>query len=102
MSEVTLRAATLAILDGGAAWTQGALARKVDNLPCSPFHVDAVKWDVQGALIKAQLESAEPNYVSYQLVYDHLRSYIPPGYKNEDIESYNDDSTWAEVAALFA
>lgn len=102
MSDVTLKAATLAILDGGAAWTQGALARKIDGLPCSPFHTGAVVWDVQGALIKAQLESAEPNYASYQLVYDQLRSNIPPGYKNEDIESYNDDVTWAEVAALFA
>ena len=102
MTAATLKAATLAILGDGASWTQGALARKADGKPCSPFHQDAVEWDVMGALIKAQLESTEPNYASYQLVYDDLRGNIPGSYKNQDIESYNDEATWAQVAALFA
>ncbi|USV40959.1 hypothetical protein [Xanthomonas phage BUDD] len=104
MSDVTLKAAALAILAGGASWTQGALARKADGLPCSPFHEDAVKWDMMGALIKAQLESDEPNYASYQLVYNSLRDALPADYKSRDIEAYNDDAdvVWGDISDLFA
>lgn len=104
MSAATLKAAVLTILAGGASWTQGALARKADGLPCSPFHPDAVEWDMMGALIKAQLESDEPNYASYQLVYASLRDALPAGTRNKDIESYNDDAdvAWSDINALFA
>ena len=101
MSTETLKAATLAILADGANWTQKANARLADDKSCSPTHPDATKWDVMGALIKAQKDSIEPNYVSYHAVYADLRSKIPDTYKNTDLESYNDDVTWAEIAALF-
>ncbi|WEM34508.1 hypothetical protein [Xanthomonas phage X1] len=104
MSQATLQAATLAILAGGASWTQGALARKADGLPCSPFNEDAVTWDMMGALIKAQLESDEPNWTSYHLVYNALRDALPADYKSRDIEAYNDDAdvVWGDISALFA
>ena len=101
MSEATLKAATLALLDNGLGWTKNANARLGDNKPCSAMQAGAVVFDIMGALIRAQADSTEPNLVSYHAVYNTLRSKIPTTYKNEDLESYNDDVTWAEVAALF-
>jgi len=101
MSAATLKAAALALLNSGATWTQGALARRANGTPCSPMSASAARYDVMGALIRAQSVSAEPNLVSFHAAYDQLRAKIPSGYKNEDIESFNDDTNWAGVAALF-
>ncbi len=101
MSAETLKAATLTLLDTGMGWTKGANARLADNSPCSPLHPDALVFDMMGALIRAQFESDEPDFSSFHAVYNELRSNIPVDYKNEDIESFNDDALWADVEALF-
>jgi hypothetical protein len=102
MSAATLKAAALAILNSGNAWCKGCGARDVNGLPCPPLSSRAVKWDVEGALLKAQHNSVEPNWSSYHSVYGTLRSKIPGSFKNSDVESYNDGVAWAAIAALFA
>lgn len=104
MSAATLKAAALVLLATGSGWTKGANARLANGLPCSPGHPDAVTFDIQGALLRAQYNSSEPNYGSLNSVYNTLRGKIPGGSKNSDIESYNDDSNvlWAQIASIFA
>lgn len=101
MSVETLRAAMFNVLNQGAAWAKGAVARKANNLPCAPLNPIAASWDLMGALVKAQAASTEPDFASYHGVYDELRAAIPATYKSRDIEAYNDDVSWTEILGLF-
>ncbi|QFR57825.1 hypothetical protein CPT_Moby_077 [Stenotrophomonas phage Moby] len=94
------KAAILAKLAGGNAWAKGATARDANDLPCPALSGEAVKWDIYGALLFATKD--EPNYSLRNNTYFALKDAIPADYKNRDIESYNDDATWAQLSAILS
>jgi hypothetical protein len=44
-------ALTLAVMEDGKAWCQGAYARTINGNATAPDHHDAVRWCVSGALV---------------------------------------------------
>lgn len=100
MSAQDLIDAAIALLAADTDWCQGATARKSDGLPCAPGHPDAVSWDIVGALRYSWQNGPETSFLFYNEAYDTLRGRIPSGYKNQDLESWNDSTDYATVMDL--
>lgn len=96
-------------------WTQGAVARKADDSPCAALHPDAVKWDLMGALQKANWEwnvdetNDPPIYTHYHEALDLIRDYFysptvpfenPLAQYNSDFEKWNDDESESHISAI--
>lgn len=93
-------AAAQALIGTESDWCSRANARDSAGLPCSIFSPNAVRFDVYGSILKALDDLSEGNVVFHE-VYGILRSNIPEDFKNRDIESYNDESSYALAYALF-
>ena len=82
-----MKPATIALLDAAFAltprehWTQHQTALDADTLILLPYHPDAVKWCVQGALDAATVR----NFAVYEKAIEALYEAI-----DGDIESWND------------
>ena len=100
MSVAALKAEMITILAGGANWCQKANALNSNGRPCPIGNLDAIKWDIFGALLQAKRNLDLPTWLEYHILYEEMRSRIPPTYKNQDIESYNDDTDFAGILAL--
>lgn len=71
-------------------WTSGACARDENDKPVGALSPNAVKWDVQGYLIKLQFENNGTNFTELNAAYAGLQEGIPSNRTNRDIEAYND------------
>ena len=100
MSATDLITQVKTILATEAKWCKGANARDAAGIYCGAGNPNAVAFDIYGALQKASLEADAPNYRDMNEAYILLRDAIPATYKNRDIESWNDDATFADVQAL--
>ena len=102
MTKNELKAGVLALLAGGANWTQNATARDVNGVPVPSGSDAAVKWDLHGAILKTLGYTRD--FRGYHELLDDIYAQIKPGAwrRNIDIDLYNDQHTWAEVAALLA
>lgn len=99
MDAAELKAAALLLLDGGTAWCQGANARDSAGVFCPIGSPDAVSWDIYGAMVK----SMEPgDQASFSELYADLSSSIPGSFKSRDIEAWNDEANWGDVASFLA
>lgn len=71
-------------------WTSGACARDENDNPVGALSPNAVKWDVQGYLIKLHFENNGTNFSELNAAYAGLQEGIPSNLTNRDIEGYND------------
>lgn len=71
-------------------WTSGACARDANDKPVGALSPNAVKWDVQGYLIRVHFENNGTNYTELNAAYAGLQEGIPSNRTNRDIEAYND------------
>lgn len=74
-------------------WTKGFLARTKDGLATGPRNKNAVCWCANGALFSVAKRADAAKALFF------LRGFIPGGYCNVSV--FNDNSTRAEVLALF-
>lgn len=74
MSAESLLNAAKSILASGANWIQGSNAVDSAGLPCSALADRAVKFDVQGALIRAWKDSGDIGYANLQEAYKIIKS----------------------------
>lgn len=100
MSATDLITQVKTTLASEANWCKGANARDAAGVYCGAGSPNAVAFDIYGALQKAVFDAGAANYKDMNEAYHMLRSAIPAGYKNQDIESWNDDATFADVQAL--
>lgn len=81
-------------------WCKGANARNAAGVYCGAGSPNAVAFDIYGALQKAAFEAGATTFTDMNEAYNMLRDAIPADYKNRDIESWNDDATFADVKEL--
>lgn len=122
MSAQEIKTKMIGLLDGGNGWCQGSNAIDSDGDPCAALSEDAVKWDLMGALMKANFDwnmentaVGEPTLWShYKETYEQIKEAIWPDFADEDVsippimqwnfdfELWNDSATWGEVLAVLS
>lgn len=103
MTAEQLIAAARAIIASESAWSTAAIARKANGKTCGPLSDLAVKWDILGALEKAQYDNAEPRETwnaAHKILQERMKLAI--GGTSTDIDLFNDVSTHAQVLALMS
>lgn len=102
MSAESLLADAAALLANGSSWGQGANARNAAGKAVPILSSEAVTWDVFGALQKAHYNSGLETFRDFHAAYAEMKRAIPPGFRNRDIESYNDFAqSFEEITVLF-
>jgi hypothetical protein len=92
------KANVITLLASGANWTTGAGARKANGKPCAPCHPLAVKWDLEGALMKLCRADTPGNYTTYHALLANIESNIPGHQK--DIGRWNDGQVWNAILGI--
>lgn len=100
MSVSSLLSAAAALIATETAWSKGANARDADGNYCPILSPNAESWDLFGALVKARADENETLDI-FHSAYSVIRKNIPSDRKNQDIESYNDEMDFGDVAAMF-
>lgn len=120
MSVAEIKSRMVTILNGGNAWCKGSNAVDSNESPVSALSPDAVKWDLYGALWKANFEwsvdnnQTDPiNWSVFHQTYNAIKDAVFPGWSSEtfttpanqwnfDFELWNDSADWSDVLAVLS
>lgn len=89
------------ILDKGSAWVKFDNAVDANDKFSPILNSKSMKWDIYGALRKAQEESGNRDWREWQIAYDVAKKAIPASFRNRDIEDWNDIGDFKAAISVY-